>query len=473
MHLSAALLALAAPLAAAVTPLEVNGRYFVNPSTGNRFQIVGMDYQPGGSAGYTTDGHDPLSDPDACRRDAAIMQVLGVNTVRIYNLNPNLNHDECASIFNAAGMYLILDVNSPLVGEALTSFEPWTSYYDTYLNRTFAIVEAFKDYPNTLLFFSGNEVIDTVDSAEFGPRYVRAVTRDLKNYIKKHSDRYIPVGYSAADVRDVLFDSWNYFSCSIDGEEDDESRADVFGLNSYSWCGDATFKSSTYEDLVEGFAESSVPIFFSEFGCNEVTPRLFTEIATIYSDQMTGVFSGGMVYEYTMEKNNYGVVELDKDGNAVLLSDFDTLATQYADLDWESINSQKPGNTPAAPKCSTKLITTKGFDTNFTIPAMPADDSEKILNKGVSPAPKGKIIDVSDFTIKHTITDASGNQVQNLAVKPVEEANVPGNNDGVSFTAGSSGNGTSAKAGEDKEDAGSFLKPALLTLAVPALAMLL
>lgn len=366
-------------------------------------------------------------------------------------------------------MYLILDVNSPLPNEAITSFEPWKSYHDTYLNRTFAIVEAFKDYPNTLLFFSGNEVIDREESAEFGPRYVRAVTRDLKNYIKRHADRPIPVGYSAADVRDILFDSWNYFTCSIDDEDDDMSRGDVFGLNSYSWCGDASFKSSTFDKLVEGFKDSSVPIFFSEFGCNEVTPRLFSEIGTIYGDEMNDVFSGGMVYEYTMEENNYGIVKLDKSGNAELLKDFDTLATQYASVDWDSVNSQKPGNTPKPVSCDSDLITTKGFDKNFTIPAMPDDDSEDILKAGVSPAPKGKIIDLSDddLAVKQKVTGADGKEVQNLAVKPVEDANQPGTNDGVSVGRGA------ADDGDDEEDAGAFLKPALLSVAVPVLAMLL
>lgn len=363
-------------------------------------------------------------------------------------------------------MYLILDVNSPLPNEALTSVKPWESYHDKYLNRTFAIVEAFKDYPNTLLFFAGNEVIDREESAEFGPRYVRAVTRDLKNYIKRHADRAIPVGYSAADVRDVLFDSWNYFTCAIDGEDDDESRADVFGLNSYSWCGDATFKSSTFKDLVDGFKDSSVPIFFSEFGCNEVTPRPFSEIGTIYGDEMTGVFSGGMVYEYTMEDNNYGIVKLDSDGNAQLLKDYDTLATQYARVDWDALNDQKPGDSPKPPTCDEDLITTKGFDKNFTIPAMPADNSEDILEEGVSPAPKGKIVDVEgDLAVKQKVTDTEDNDVAGLAVKPVDEANQPGTNDGVSVSPGA--------AGDDDEDAAAFLRPALLSLAVPALAVFL
>lgn len=92
-------------MAAAVDPLEVQGRYFVNPKSGNRFQIIGIDYQPGGAAGYDpSKGKDPLSDKDHCLRDAALMQVLGVNTIRVYNLDPNLNHDDCASIFNAVSV---------------------------------------------------------------------------------------------------------------------------------------------------------------------------------------------------------------------------------------------------------------------------------------------------------------------------------------------------------------------------------
>lgn len=44
---------------------------------------------------------DPLSNGTVCLRDAALMQRLGVNAVRVYNVSPDLNHDLCASIFNA------------------------------------------------------------------------------------------------------------------------------------------------------------------------------------------------------------------------------------------------------------------------------------------------------------------------------------------------------------------------------------
>jgi hypothetical protein len=64
------------------------------------------------------------------------------------------------AIFNSVGIYVAVDVNSPLPGESIDRTAPWTTYTASYLNRTFAVVEAFKSFPNTLLFFSGNEVIN-------------------------------------------------------------------------------------------------------------------------------------------------------------------------------------------------------------------------------------------------------------------------------------------------------------------------
>lgn len=94
----------AASLAAAVPAIDVQGSYFVNNATGDRYQIVGVAYQPGGSSGFDeNDGRDPLSNKDDCLRDAALMQTLGVNAIRVYSVDPDLNHDDCASIFNAVG----------------------------------------------------------------------------------------------------------------------------------------------------------------------------------------------------------------------------------------------------------------------------------------------------------------------------------------------------------------------------------
>ncbi len=155
-------------------PISVEGSDFVNPDTGDRFQIVGVTYQPGGSSGYNpASGVDPLSDGNICLRDAALMQQLGVNAIRVYAVDPDINHDLCASIFNAAGIYMIIDVNSPLAGQSIDRSNPGSTYTASYLNRTFAVIEAFKNYNNTLLFFAGNEVINDNPTGSIDPPYMR------------------------------------------------------------------------------------------------------------------------------------------------------------------------------------------------------------------------------------------------------------------------------------------------------------
>ena len=62
----------------AVSPIEMQGANFVDTSSGDRFFIIGIDYQPGGSSGYGTTNSDPLSNGTTCLRDAVLMQELGV-----------------------------------------------------------------------------------------------------------------------------------------------------------------------------------------------------------------------------------------------------------------------------------------------------------------------------------------------------------------------------------------------------------
>ena len=66
-------------------------------------------------------------------------------------------------------------------------------------------------------------------------------------------------------------------------------------------------------------------VSLSEYGCNDNT-RDFGEIEALMSDQMTGVYSGGLMYEYSMEDNNYGIVEIDGDDVEELQPEFSNLA---------------------------------------------------------------------------------------------------------------------------------------------------
>ncbi|RHZ51371.1 1 3-beta-glucanosyltransferase gel2 [Aspergillus turcosus] len=450
-----------ATTASAVVPIEVKGKDFVNTETGARFQVLGVDYQPGGSSGFTKD-KDPLSDPDACLRDAALMQRLGVNTIRVYNLSPSLNHDECASIFNAAGIYMILDVNSPLYGGYLDRTDPESTYNDVYFEQVFGVVEAFKNFPNMLAFFAGNEVINE-QSVKNVPAYVRAVQRDMKDYIAKNLNRPIPVGYSAADIRPILMDTLNYFIC----EDDQNSHSDFFGLNSYSWCGNSSYTKSGFDVLTEDFASASVPVFFSEFGCNEVQPRYWTEVEAIYSAEMTQSFSGGLVYEWTQETNDYGLVQLNDNGTATLLVDYNNLMAQYSKLDMARIQASNATQTSVQPpKCDSSLITNSTFTDSFNLPKRPSK-VQKMIDNGLPGANTGKLVNVKGGPIAQKIYNANGQEVTGIKLNVLAsgESNTPGAHTSGSTSGSSGSSGGSSSSGSGKEGAAG-------TISVPFVGLL-
>lgn len=288
-------------LTSALEPIVVKNNSFYLGETNERFYIRGVDYQPGGSSNLT----DPLSDPEVCQRDIQSFQDLGLNTIRVYSVDNTQNHTECMTKLEEAGIYVILDVNTPKT--SISRGDAACSYNLQYLTEIFATIDLFAQYNNTLGFFSANELINDVPSFQFSP-YVKAVTRDMKQYMRAQNYRTIPVGYSAADVSEVRLDLAHYLNC---GDVDDE-RIDMLGVNDYSWCGHSSFVTSGYKQKMTDYAGYSIPIFLSEFGCNKVVDnRPFTEIQAIYSTLMSPVFSGGLVYEYFEYVNHYGLVEVD------------------------------------------------------------------------------------------------------------------------------------------------------------------
>ncbi|GCE99916.1 glycolipid anchored surface protein 4 precursor [Zygosaccharomyces mellis] len=309
-----------------VSPIAIHGKQFIDSITGEPFFIKGVDYQPGGSSEVTED-NDPLSDSAICARDIVLFQDLGINTIRIYSLNPDLNHDKCMSMLAVAGIYVILDVNSPLQNQHLNRYEPWTTYNPVYLEHIFKLVEQFSYYNNTLGFFAGNEVINDKISAQISPPYVKNVIGDMKTYIKTHSPRVVPVGYSAADDLNYRIPLSSYLECAE--EQSASLSVDFYGVNSYQWCGRQTMQTSGYDQLVDAYKNYTKPVFFSEFGCNKVLPRTFDEVQALFSENMFTTFSGGLVYEFSQEDNGYGLVEINSNGTVKVLDDFDSLKKHY------------------------------------------------------------------------------------------------------------------------------------------------
>lgn len=413
-------------------------------------------YQPGGSSGFSPgSGIDPLSNGELCLRDAALMQMLGINTIRVYNLDPSLDHNLCVSIFNAVGIYLLIDVNSPLPNESLNPEDLASSYNSDYLRRIFAIVEAFHNFPNTLGFFGGNEVLNKIENGAIVPPYLRAVTRDLKSYIAKHSPRVIPVGYAAASVGELLADSLSYLQCAIGGSKADLSKIDFLGVNSYDWCGtNITFETSKYQVFISEFSNTTIPIFFSEYGCNRDKPRAFSDVEVLYGPKMAPVMSGGLIYEYSQEEaNEYGLVVLNQNGTAELLVDYDTLQAQYNKIDTDELQKDyHSGTERVALKCSSSLIDSTSFAQTFSLPKVPAG-AQKIIDNGIDNPNNGKLVPVTTLTVSQKVFSSQGKQLQNLSIKPLpaDESNTPNGTD----TSGADGTTAAPSATPSKKNAAS------------------
>ncbi|KAJ4006899.1 1,3-beta-glucanosyltransferase [Fusarium irregulare] len=266
-----------------------------------RFYLRGIDYQPGGASA----NEDPLADPKICKRDIKYFKELGVNVIRVYAVDNQADHDECMKALDDAGIYLVLDVNNPKY--SINRATPGPSYNAAYIQSVLATVEMFAKYDNTLAFFSGNEVMNDEKDTDKSAPYVKAITRDMRNYIKARKLRKIPVGYSAADVASNRMQTAHYMNCGSD-----EVRSDFFAFNDYSWC-NSNFQTSGWDVKVKNFTDYGIPIFLSEYGCIENRPRKFDELKPMMDSDMSSVYSGGLMYEYSLEDNDYGIVKIKGD----------------------------------------------------------------------------------------------------------------------------------------------------------------
>ncbi|KAG0171613.1 1,3-beta-glucanosyltransferase gas1 [Apophysomyces sp. BC1015] len=287
--------------------------------------IVFVAYQPRTNNALI----DPLADASACVRDAALMSKLGLNVVRVYEIDPKKNHDACMKAFADVGLYILLDIATPKFSINREAPEYDVGLYSAYK----ATVDVFAKYDNMLAFIAGNEVTNN-NTNTLASAFVKAAVRDIRRYIQSSQKRYIPVGYASNDDADVRLPLKDYFNC---GKA--EEQVDFYGVNLYEWCGDSTFDKSGFAERTREFANYSKPVFLSEYGCNLVSPRPFGEVEAIYGPQMTEVWSGGVVYEWTQENNNYGLVQLGGSAaTTALLPDYTNLQNALARINPKGIH---------------------------------------------------------------------------------------------------------------------------------------
>lgn len=122
----------------------------------------------------------------------------------------------------------------------------------------------------------------------------------------------------------------------------------------------------------------------SEYGCI-TNKRQFQEVASLYGDDMTAVYSGGLVYEYSEEGSGYGLVKID--GNSVTeKDDFQALADAFEKTKPPSGDGgYKSNGSPS--QCPSQSDTWEVTDfTGEELPAIPSG-AEKYMKDGAGKGP--------------------------------------------------------------------------------------
>lgn len=320
-----------------ITPIHITGNKFFHEND-TQFFLKGIAYQrqvPGhqhlGFAEIPKGYVDSLAHPELCLPDIELLQQLHVNTIRVYQVDPDQSHHECMSALAEAGIYVLVDLLAP--NSAINRAHPL--WHIGLLERYKAVVDNFHTYNNLLGFIAGNEVVTGTHDSGAAP-FVRAAVRDTRRYMRQQGYRPVPIGYASNDDEATRIPSLQYFtragesSSAIDTDNDsDRGIADFYGINMFEWCGYLTFATSGFRARTVEFASLPVPVFLSEFGCNSVRPRPFTETEALYGVEMAQVWSGGVAYELFENANHHGVAEEVPNGAVHKLGEFDVLSQRY------------------------------------------------------------------------------------------------------------------------------------------------
>jgi hypothetical protein len=207
------------------------------------------------------------------------------------------------------------------------------------------------------------------------------------------------------------------------------------------------------------FKDSAIPVFFSEYGCNLPAgqPRLFNEVQALYGPNMIAL-SGGLVYEYSQEPGDYGLVVISSNGTINILQDYINLQRQYNKLDINLLkNTAAASGSTNPPSCSSNLISQSSFSSNFSIPEIPSGGLD-LINNGISNPPSGKIISLGSLSVTSNVYNVTGQQITGLSVKSMNSANIPGNS--------TEGSGSTKKGDAGRVTAMSSANVAILAIFV-------
>lgn len=302
--------------AESTTPtISTDGKAFVYTANNqqNRFVVRGVALASNQTINGTT---DLLADVNYDYFSGAVLpglQALDVNLIRVYQVDLTHQHDQAMAALAAAGIYVMLEVETPDL--CVNRVSP--SYTSALYERGTAVVDAFQGYTNTFAFSVGNEVVfpGTIYAYYYNQQFgsnsnfpnppdgqqntalplavadeiacaqvIKSFIRDLKAYMVAQSYRAIPVGIAMQDGPQSSVAIAGLIGTDVvaqyyaSGPATD--RADFIGINSYRYVNNYNYQTnqdepgpmSSYDGLATEVSGLPVPVFLTESGGNPSNP---------------------------------------------------------------------------------------------------------------------------------------------------------------------------------------------------------
>jgi len=316
------------------TPAILKGKRFYKSDTGEYFPVKGIAYYPRPNEGDLSEyssSVDFFTEEFRSLWEADIrhLRQLGVNTIRIYAVNPSQNHDAFMCALQQNNIYAIVGLLADCLDCSVGVDEAPACYPTGLKTRGQWVINEFSRYANTLAFSAGNEV--TLYAREWGQVNMNAgcqkkFLRDMRQYVESCSGvlntilpRKVPIGMVNWDYERELQSL--YFNCQTDPTDALETP-EWYGLNSYQHC-DPDDLLLGWVQLRQDFESYNlpVPVVVAEYGCRErgfptidqfEAQRTWQQVDALYNPTYSEVFAGGVVFEFSAEKR---VVDSSSQGN--------------------------------------------------------------------------------------------------------------------------------------------------------------
>jgi hypothetical protein len=313
-------------------PAVLKGKKFFDSVTGDYIPIKGIAYYPRPNEGYLSPYHSVdyfnMEFKDLWEADVDHFKDLGINTIRIYGVDPSINHDAFMCALREAGIYVIIGLLADCEDCGIGFNQAPSCYPATLKDRGQRIIHTFSYYDNVLAFSAGNEAgLYAVDrETALNAPCQKQFLRDMRAYILgcrlSRGMRSIPVGLVTIDIDRGL--NALYYACRTNSGDRLEN-AEWYGLNTYLHCDTnavAIDELAGYIALKADFQnyDLPIPVVIAEFGCRERFPKIgqfeaqrtWLQMDAIYNPDYTQVFAGGVVFEYSAEKLQVDASDQDK-----------------------------------------------------------------------------------------------------------------------------------------------------------------